>query len=53
MRGNAFLRPRRDEASFMKYIAAVLFLVAAMSAQKAPSTNKVARLDIVGTGGEQ
>jgi len=30
----------------MKHIAAVLFLVAAMSAQKAPSTNKGARLDI-------
>ena len=30
----------------MKCIAAVLFLVAAMSAQKAPGTNKGARLDI-------
>ena len=34
------------EGTSMKYMAVVLLLVAAMSAQNAPSTNKGARLDI-------
>jgi S1-C subfamily serine protease len=46
MRENAGLRPRSEGTSFMKYMAAVLLLVAAMSAQNAPSTNKGGRLDI-------
>ena len=45
MRDNAGLRPRWEGTS-MKYMAVVLLLVAAMSAQNAPSTNKGARLDI-------
>lgn len=36
----------RREGTSMKYMAVVLLLVAAMSAQNAPSTNKGARLDI-------
>src|ERR1700675_1847920 len=46
MRENAGLRPRREGTSFMKYMAAVLLLVAAMSAQNAPTTNKGSHLDI-------
>src|SRR5450631_284999 len=46
MRDNAGLRPRREGTSFMKHMAAVLLLVAAMSAQNAPSKNKGGRLDI-------
>ena len=38
--------PRWEGTSSMKYMAAVLLLVAAMSAQNAPSTNKGGRLDI-------
>ena len=46
MRENAGLRPRREGTSFMKYMAAVLLLVAAMSAQNVPNTNKGSHLDI-------
>ena len=46
MRENAGLRSWWEGTSFMKYMAAVLLLVAAMSAQNAPSTNKGGRLDI-------
>ena len=43
---NAGLRPRWEGSSFMKYMAAVLLLVAAMSARNAPSTSKSLDLDI-------
>ena len=43
---NAGRRPRCEGTSFMKYMAAVLLLVAAMSAQNAPSSNKGRHLDI-------
>jgi V8-like Glu-specific endopeptidase len=46
MRENAGLRPWWEGTSVMKYMAAVLLLVAAMLAQNAPSTNKGGRLDI-------
>src|ERR1019366_112773 len=46
MRENTSLRPRSEGISFMKYMAAVLLLVAAMSAQNASSTNKGGHLDI-------
>src|ERR1039458_6202061 len=46
MRENAGLRPRSEGTSFMKYMAAVLLLVASMSAQNVPSTSKSTDLDI-------
>lgn len=46
MRENAGLRSWWEGTSFMKYMVAVLLIVAAMSAQNAPSTNKGGRLDI-------
>ena len=45
-RSQVGLRPRWEGTSFMKHMAAVLLLVAAMSAQNAPSTTKRGRLDI-------
>ena len=46
MRENARLRRRWEGTSFMKYVAAVLLLVAAMSAQNSLGTNKGRHLDI-------
>src|ERR1019366_3386058 len=46
MRDDASLCPGSEGISFMKYIAAVLLLVAAVSAQNAPSTSKSPDLDI-------
>jgi len=46
MRENAGLRPWWEGTSVMKYMAVVLLLVAAMSAQNTPGTHKEGRLDI-------
>jgi|CZKY01.1.fsa_nt_gi hypothetical protein len=46
MRENAGLRSWWEGTSFMKYMAAVLFLVAAVSAQNTPGTTKGGHLDI-------
>jgi S1-C subfamily serine protease len=46
MRENAGLRSQWEGSSFMKYMAAVLLLVATMSAQKVLIANKKGRLDI-------
>jgi V8-like Glu-specific endopeptidase len=46
MREDASLRSRSEGTSVMRYMAAILLLVAAVSAQNAPTTNKGRRLDI-------
>src|ERR1035438_5600276 len=46
MRESAGLRPRWEGTSVMKYLVAVLLLVATMSAQNAPNASKAGRLDI-------
>jgi S1-C subfamily serine protease len=46
MRENAGLCPLREGTSLMNYLATVLLMVAAVSAQSPPSTNKDRHLDI-------